>query len=323
MRISDNTFGLSFLSNINLNKQRIDQLQIQLATGKRFSRPSEQPVDAAMLMRFQQLLDKNQQYIANADASKSYLEASLNAMKDAQDIFQQAMEIVSVAPNVFRVDEFALSATEIDNLLRRLVVVGNASFNGKYLFGGTQTAITEDSPQPYFATGDTVDLSDLLTPERIIEVETTTDGNAIEIPVGEGISARLNVTGQEAFGGDEGLDAFLLLRDIREALDEAASAESLADVDKEALSELMGLARQAYTRFITQMQFVGGQIDTVDAIRDRLEDDKLELENFISLKQDTDIASAVVDLQRQQTQLEAAYKIGANILPKSLVDFLR
>jgi|GEM_PF-1355627 flagellar hook-associated protein 3 FlgL len=342
MRISDNTFVSNFLSNITKNKIRTDQLQVQLASGKQFTKPSERPLDADFLVRNKHYSDRNKQYLENIQIASNNLLVTSEAIDQAVSVFQDALESVIAASTPTNMNARPFYAQQFENLIGKLTVIANSSNNGKYLFGGSQTVSTvlvsdglgNDRPWvPYLRS---VELQeDPIYAERttsitfnpdglngvedsFVDVEvgngTTTQMNlaAIEVPIGDGINVQMNMTAAEAF--NEASDsAFTVLLDIRDALDAGDPTDE----------DMMRRVKLTLDHFIKVNEKIGAQLQMLDAVKERIDMEQIELENMRALREDTDIASAVVELQKQQTQLEAAYKMGASILPKSLVDFLR
>jgi len=337
MRISDNTFGTNFLTNVNLNKSRIDRLQLQLASGKKFSKPSEQPIDAAEVIHIRELQDRNEQYSSNILSATDYLTATSNAVEQTASVFEDAIVSMTKAAGPANLRDLPTYAQELDGLIRKLVSISNSSFDGKLLFAGTKTKSTVDNPVPFVQSETDIDLSENYTVKRIETVEINSDssnGGEILIPIGEGISSRMNLPGSVLFGSTENTDspqAFQALIDARDLLDNTYTEYIDSGEDHtidtsgfiDSFNEQMSILKQTLDYIRSQNERIGSDLESLDAVKSRLEDDKISLENMRALREDTDVASAVVELQKQQNQLEAAYKTGANVLPKSLVDFLR
>ena len=85
-----------------------------------------------------------------------------------------------MATGTYSADQRADAASEVQALLDQLKSLGNSQLNGRYLFSGYQ----EQSPaydQNYNYLGDTKD---------------------IEIPIGESVQMKINLTGDAVFGPD-------------------------------------------------------------------------------------------------------------------------
>jgi flagellar hook-associated protein 3 FlgL len=333
MRISDNTISNNFLFNVNANRLRVDQLQIQLASGKKISKPSDNPIDADTLLRIKELTEKNSQYELNIESASGYLTATSNAMEQSIDIFQSALETITQSSSPAAQRDLTAYADKIDALLRQFVQVANSDYNGKYLFAGGQTRTL-----PYTMEFTDVDVSENFSVERVDTVNYNGDDTKLHIPVGDGynfedanqidastssgVITRMNINGIEAFGNTESdTRAFEILIEARDALDTASFDGVRMDLDT--FNSIYGNVREMLTQLISRTGEIGNSLEKLDILSSRLTADKENLESLRTVREDTDVAYAVTELQKQQVQLEAAYKMGANILPKSLVDFLR
>ena len=67
----------------------------------------------------------------------------------------------------------------------------------------------------------------------------------------------------------------------------------------------------------------GARMQLLDTTRDRIEDELLQVEGLLSEARDLDYAAAVSRFQTLQTTYQASLQTAANILPLSLMDFLR
>ncbi|NIA21934.1 MAG: hypothetical protein GWP05_08240, partial [Anaerolineaceae bacterium] len=68
---------------------------------------------------------------------------------------------------------------------------------------------------------------------------------------------------------------------------------------------------------------VGARMQLLDSARERVEDQMLQIESLLSETRDLDYVEAVSRLQMLQTTFQASLQVTANILPMSLMDFLR
>jgi len=69
MRVTENGMATNYLTNMNQARQKIMDLQSQLASGKRVQKPSDDPIATGTIMRLQTALSQNAQYSANIDAA--------------------------------------------------------------------------------------------------------------------------------------------------------------------------------------------------------------------------------------------------------------
>jgi len=287
--------AFDLLSNINKSKERILQWQAQLAAMKRVLKPSDDPQAAQIIVRLNGMLDRNAQYAKNVEEGKSAMGATNTALGNFADIMDQARQTITSAIN--NPDPSALSsyADRIDQLLSDAVDTANTQFNGRYLFGGTQTT------SPPF----------ILAPDRSA-VTTNPAGitGTIQYPVGEGVATTVNIDGQDAFGGTSPFDLLIQVRDEMRAGIVPTQAE-------------MDAATAAVNHANDESAQAGSLLQTLGANGDQLDQQRTQIQSLLSAQQDVDVSDLVMKLKTEQNTLDATLNVGAQILPKSLVDFLQ
>ena len=75
------------IRNLNVNKQRQEKLTNQMATGKKITRPSDDPVTAIRALKLNSSLDKIDQYYGrNAKDAESWLDLTDKAIATVANI---------------------------------------------------------------------------------------------------------------------------------------------------------------------------------------------------------------------------------------------
>jgi flagellar hook-associated protein 3 FlgL len=295
MRITENTYTQKFLLNVNRSRVRMSTLQDQLSTGKRVLNPSDDPEAANRILRVKKSIEQNAQYTANVGDGHAMMTATEHALNKFGDLMVEAKEILSKARSGSRTPDLATFADQIDQMLTDAVQTANTKFNGKYLFGGTQTT---DPPFILAANRSTVTAN----PNGI-----TGD---IQVLVNDGTLQTINIDGQQAF---QGVSIFTQLIQVRDAM-RAGNVPTAAQLD--AVS--------------AQLEYVAAQGGRAGLTLSALQMDEEfllrrgdQLESLLSVDQDTDFAEASLLLKKEELMLDAALSTGARLIPKTLMDFLR
>ena len=283
------------LANINASKERILQLQAQLSSMKRVLKPSDDPQAAQMIMRLSGMLDRNAQYQKNIGEGQSAMDTTNTAFTRFSDLMDQTRQVMTGAINNPDPSALASYGDQIDQLISDAVDTANTQFNGRYVFGGTQTT------SPPF----------ILAADRSA-VTTNPNGvtGTIHYAVGEGVTATVNIDGQEAFTGTAPFDLLIQVRDELRA----GNVPTQAQLD--AVNAALNHANDESTK-------AGSMLQTLGANGDQLDQQRTQIESLLSGQQDVDTADIVLKLKMEQNSLDAALSIGAQILPKSLVNFLK
>ncbi|MBO5095139.1 MAG: flagellar hook-associated protein FlgL [Lachnospiraceae bacterium] len=155
MRITNKIMQDNSLSNINNNKILQDKLSTQMATGKKITRPSDDPVIAIRALRLRSTLSDITQYCdKNVEDAESWLkvtEDSINTMTGVlEDMYEQfntgANEHLTTANR-----EVILEA--LKELKDEIYASGDADYAGRGIFTGYRTStklrFQEDTTLPY------------------------------------------------------------------------------------------------------------------------------------------------------------------------------
>ncbi len=175
-------------------------LQVRLASGKEFSRPSENAIGASTVTVLEDAIERRDQRIRNLSQADATLGALDAALADVADILQEAKGIGLSQIGVGS-DEATRrnQATVIDSMLGSLTSIANRDLRGIHVFGGDAHA--------------TAPFSGLLGGLRY-----TGTGLGMRADLGLASDIRVTMSGEQAFGalsgrvkGDRDLDPSLTL----------------------------------------------------------------------------------------------------------------
>ena len=122
-----------------LNQQaKLNQTQLQLATGKKVLKPSDDPAVATQLLNLSSLKANNLQYDRNINTALNELELQESVLASSGNVLQRVRELVIQANNATQSSQTrAAIADEISNLADELLQLANTkSPSGEYIFAG-------------------------------------------------------------------------------------------------------------------------------------------------------------------------------------------
>ncbi len=128
--------------NAILNQQsRLQQTELQLASGKRVLTPSDDPVAAVQILSLGESLAAVDQYQSNATLAEAQLSFEESVLSDAGNLLQRVRELVIQANNATQTAETRRAiGVEIDAQLDALMALANTQDgNGEYIFAGFQS----------------------------------------------------------------------------------------------------------------------------------------------------------------------------------------
>lgn len=298
MRVTQSMLNRQLLQNLRNNNERLQKYQDMMATGKRLSKPSDDPVGVSFAMRYESKLGRNEQYLRNLDTAKSLLESADSTVSKVNDILQRARELaVQGANDTTPLDAKKAIASEMDQLYQEVVHLANTKFNGRYIFNGQRTDIT-----PY---------TELNAPNE------NTDTHDIVLAVSDGVNMSANVTGQQIFGKDmtqETDNLFAVLKQL---------STDLNSDNATGVSQTIGLIDSRMDKIQNTWAEIGARQNRLELINNRLTDEKTNLTQLRSQTEDADMAEVIMNFTNQENVQKAALSAGARVIQPSLVDFLK
>lgn len=297
MRVTENTTSNRSLNNLQLIRQRLEELQQQASTNTKISRPGDDPIAAQQVLDLKGLVAENEQYARNISTGNGWLSQAESALGGMGDRIARVKEIaLQMSNGTYSATQRENIAKEVAEIKNDLIALGSTQIAGKYIFGGFKN----DTP-PFDTLGNFVgDDSDVLMP-----IDRT---NTIVINISGG-----NVLRGGTPPGSTGVDILGTLDTLVTDLQNDNAAGISASI-----SSLDG----GYDQLLTARTVIGGRMNRLETTTSLNEQMQLDLKKSISDKQDVDFLKVVSDLNLQQTAFEAALKATANASKISLVDYL-
>ncbi len=141
MRISSNTIYDSNVAAMNLQQARLLQTQQQIASGRRITTASDDPVAAARALDISQSDAMNTQYASNRGAARHTLSLAESTLQSVTSLIQDVRTAVIGAGNSsLSSSDRQTIATELSGRLQELIGLANSTDGvGNYLFAGFQS----------------------------------------------------------------------------------------------------------------------------------------------------------------------------------------
>ncbi|WP_339060496.1 flagellar hook-associated protein FlgL [Tepidibacillus marianensis] len=300
MRVTQSMLNSQMLRNLNSNLTRLDQLQNQMSTGKKISKPSDDPVGLSFALRYRSELVSNEQYQKNVDSATSWLDYTDKLTGETNDVLQRAREIAVQGSNGTNSDaSMEALGMEVAQLYEQLVAIGNSQFNGKYVFNGQKT----DQP-PY----------DVNTAKVLGTADP--DTGKILFEIGMGITMPVNVSGKDLFGPNNAANpnAFQVLEELRSAL---------MNHDQNGVNTTLGKFDNVIDNVMSKWAEVGARSNRIELMSNRLDNENINIQSLLSKTEDADMAEVMINLKMEENVYQASLSTGARIIRPSLMDFLR
>ncbi|OZS44538.1 flagellar hook-associated protein FlgL [Photobacterium sanguinicancri] len=287
MRISTSQMNNIMLTSMQSSTTGVNKSFIQLNSGERMLKPSDDPLGAVQLMmldREQADISQFKKNISNLTTQLGQTESHLDASNTAVLRAQELVTGVLNASNSTMEGREAI-ATELDGILGQLTDIANSKNpNGDYIFAGTKT-----DTQPI--------VKDPATGEYIYQ------GNSDqrEVQVAESMSIPANQTADVMFSnGSDNIFNTLdsVINDLRNpAIDGSNLTNSVTQAQTDIKSTLSSI-NGALTD-------VGGQQNSLTMISGSHDDNKLINDKLIGDVKDLDYSQAILELNTQMAALQA------------------
>jgi len=138
MRITFATVNRNVQRNLSRRYSDMVGLQEQLSTGKRLSKPSDDPVDVANVIKLRAKEAQLGQYKRNIQDGLAVMGVAASAMASMNELLHRSRELAVQAANGTYTDSDRLyMQQEVDQLFRQMMSVVNTQFKGTYIFNGT------------------------------------------------------------------------------------------------------------------------------------------------------------------------------------------
>jgi len=301
MRVSNRQIVNIVKSDLFRNAAQLLKAEEKVATRKLINRPSDDPIGMGKVLDYRKTLSSIDQYNNNIVSAKNRTEFTDTLLENLYDLLGQAKQISTEHSNELDPELRQGAAQQVEGIYDQVLAIANTRYNGNYLFAGHKT-----DTQPFTKDGN-------------YNATYNGDSGEISIIVGEGAQVRINLTGNEVFTGvavASGTNVFDDLRDIKVALEaepfDGSVVSSLADNLAKGVNQVEGAAvRQSITY---------KRLETTENHWDKF---KNSVENMLSKIEDVALATAIVELQAQETAYEVSLATAAKMFnKKSLVDFL-
>ena len=276
MRVTDAILRKSFLSNLSFATERLFDKETRVLTNKSINKPSDNPVGALNSLTIRTRLSEISQYQRNISRTKNMLLNTETYVTQLSEIFQRVNELTvqGASDSYGPIDKISI-AGEVNQLLEQIFNTANTKSEATYIFAGTNNDIA-----PYTATRD--------EQGDIIEVKTGGSGGDVMRVIGDNITLKANINGEDLFESGENL--FNILIKVRDDLNLGATDNLRQD--------LFGL-EEAGEKINNTLAVLGSRTNRIEAADARAVSDEINFTVFLSSVEDIDAAEAIMDYQME------------------------
>jgi flagellar hook-associated protein 3 FlgL len=288
IRVTQGIISASTLRGMQSSLGRLQDVQAQLSSGKRIAVPSDDPSGTASAMTYRSRQAADAQYLRNIDQATARLNVTDTTMTSISDRLRSIRELLVQANNgAISAESRTALASQATAIKGEIIDLYNTTYLDRPIFAGT------------------------IAGSQAVDSTGTYVGN--DQPVTTRISSDATVR-IDVKGTDVAADTVPALLD-RIATD-LASPTTIPQADFDDLDAASSTVLQA-------LGDIGARAARVDATRQNVDSQRLDLTARISENEDVDLPATIMNLQSQQVAYQSALGASAKILQTSLLDYLR
>lgn len=288
------------LGNLSQSYGLLGKYQDQVDTGKKITRPSQDPVVAMKGMAYRTNLEEITQYKRNFSEAHNWIDNSDGALDQTGKALARLRDLVMQASNdTLETNQRQAIAAEVKQIHDQIAEIANTKVGEKYIFNGTNTL---SKPVEVDANG--------------LAQVSSTDG-AVQLELSKGVYIQVNTVASKIFSTspDEGKGLF---SDIESLITDLNSGKTGKDLDK-----YLTYVDNHTQNVLTARADIGARDNRLTLMEDRIDDQEVMAKQLLSEAEDVDYEKAITDLKTQEAVHNAALSVGARIIQPTLLDFLR
>jgi flagellar hook-associated protein 3 FlgL len=290
MRITDGMKYTNLLRDINRARERVQNAQEVVSSGKKVNRPSDDPAAESDILRLNSSLSQNEQFTRTASFAQGKLQATDVALDTLENLVESAVSLAQRASSDPKPNS---SATDLLGIRDQVMSNANTSYEGRFIFGGSMTM-----QAPYTQSGTTITYNG--------------DSQTMPVQIGTGQTVSTQIPGNEIYTGP--LNVFDIMQNL---------ATAIQNGDSQGMKDGITALQQFTDVIAVTRSKIGSYMNLVSNVQNNLSTEKLSNEADLSNKQDADMAAAITELTTSQNGLQATLATGANISQLSLLNYMR
>jgi flagellar hook-associated protein 3 FlgL len=285
------------LADMQQSQSAVDIALQEVATGKKVTVPSDNPAAAADMVQNTLETANVDQYTQNVSTMLSMVQTADSSLGSVVTSLTQAISLGTEGANgTNNTSNLQAIASQVQGILQSVVAQANTSYQGTYLFGGTET-----SSAPYTASSSS-------------SSGYTYNGNSDvnSVAVGDDMNVQLNLPGSQIFSNSNA--------DVLGSLSSLVTA--LQSGDATAIGNATSAVSAALSNVSQQRVFYGNAESQLNSQETYLQQETVSLTSQQNSLVDVDEAQAATALSQAETANNAAEAAAAKVLPQTLLNYL-
>jgi len=297
VRVVPSEMYSELLSNLQIDRQSVNQDVEEASSGKSVNNLSDNPLAAGQLVISNAQIADVDQFSYSVSTVQGSLNTADSALNSVVSSLTQAVSVgTEAAGGTLSTSELQALGQQVDQIQQQVIGLANTTYQGNYVFAGTAV-----QNAAYSATG---------------VYAGNTSVNSVD--VGEGQTASLGLPGSTIFGaapvaGQPDLTFQYLTQlstDIK-ANNQGAIATDITNV------------QSALNNVIAQRSSYGDTLQQLNSDSTNLSQEKLTIQQYQTTLIGADEAQVATNLSQSETTLQAAIEAASQVSQESLINYLK
>lgn len=303
----------TFIQTLSTQQNDLYKMYNKIQTNQNITNISENPIDAADLVRLRKQLSEIETYAKNVEKAKTQINAQDEVFSTIYEKMNRINELAIQAASATSGETgFKACQAEIEELTKSIVNLANTQYDNKYLFAGTNVTTA-----PFVLNNDGSISYQGITADNSTGYERT-------LEILEGTKVELNSAGDTIFGmydannpddPDASFGLFKVLGDLNKIMKSDPA-------DHEAVSEMLGDIQDSI-KHVSEIQATHSiTVTRLDMTTEILDSNELNLTSRVSEISEVDMVSAISELMKQNQSYQASMQAYSLISNQSLLDYI-
>lgn len=363
MRVTNRMLYSQLVSDIGASSEKMLKLNTQISSGKRINKPSDDPVGMGSVLNDRTDLSALDQYSSAIDYADGLATETESVLSSVTDLLDRASELATQAASSTASEATrSETAAEIAEIMDEVYSLANTKYNGKYIFGGTQTDSTPfleidadkleddvltvsaappagavsgdryiDTDDNHIYSYDGTTWTDLGEPDDGTVVQATQDDEIYVYDSTAGWQTQYqgnDATFSVKIGKTDTVEANITGSEVFRSSD-GDVFKTLTDLysalennDQSAIQESLTEIENANEVISKNTATIGARITRLENRTSAISESETTITEHKSTIEDVDYAEAVTALENQTTIYEACLSAASKITKMSLVDYI-
>lgn len=309
MRIATVTMQNQGVNGILDQQAALSKTELQLATGRKILRPSDDPVNASLVLNMKESIATSEQYLRNADMAEASLSHQESTLSGVTNNIQRARELALQGMNdTYSTEDRQAIAMELEQIREAVFNLANTrNEQGEYIFAGSKTPT---APGPFKSLDPKTDA---------VTFEGNDSNRQIQIGVGQKVISR--DSGVDIFGDLDSADK----DDLFSTLGNMIEWLNPADPDNPQVTSsdgLLGNLDKGLDRILAVEARIGARMNMMERHTNVEQSFIDKMKETLSGINDVDYAEAIAQFNMEQVGMQAAQQAYTKIQGLSLFQYI-